>query len=182
MVNLLFILVIIIKISCQKDFCDINTYCNNCSFCNYLNICSCNFYNSFCLNEISDLNYSKEFLKDYDYHGCHSNDGEEKNICGESNVVLNNGEEKTLNMISTSIPESLLCYYRIDRKERNDNEIKIIIQNNNKLIQPEFFFFLLVYDNNNQLKGQNKYEIMNDTLEIKETNCSKISIYLYKQN
>ena len=180
MENLLFLFIvnIILEFSFQI-LCDSNTYCKNCSFCNYSDICSCNFYNSFCLNETSQIKYSKEFLINYD--GCYSNDGEIKNICGESYIGLNSGEIKIFKLNSTNI-SNFICYYNIVTNEINDNNIiRISIQNNEKFIS-EYNVFLLIYDNNNQIKNDKNYLIMNNILEINETNCYRISIYLDFKN
>ena len=176
---LLFILFILIKlfIGQELNYCNSEHYCNNCTICgkDNGNYCSCNFYNSYCLEEDSNKNYINDFLQNYD--GCLSSNGDMENVCGSSDITLTNGERKTIDFKATN-SSNFLCYYNIKKSNNNNNRMGYSIKINGNS-PPKFKLFLLIYYTDKQTKTQYlSQESISNQLDVEEIGCQKISIYL----
>lgn len=174
---------LLIKLSTEEDqnYCNLNINCNNCNYCGTTNkdYCSCNFYNGFCFNETSKLHkFSSNFLLNYD--GCLTNNGNWENICGKSNIILEDGETKTINFESTN-EKDFLCYYNFQKKENNDKLMGITIRRKGNQTSKFDIYYIKYYNNNNN----NEVRIFSDKIlnerdhyDFIEYNCDKISFYL----
>ena len=140
-------------------------FCNN--FTNYEetdeNICSCN-YDGYCLNE----NLNKK-----------------DNICGCSFIDLESGYSITINNIEMNY-SNFVCHYSFTKSYINNDIMKIKILNEKTF--PKFDYFLIFYNNNYNIKNETsclfnsgKFD-SNKYIEIIESNCHKMSIYLYFEN
>ena len=172
------IIYLIINKSYEQNYCDIDQYCNSCTFCGETsnNYCYCKFNNGFCIREDSTLYFYRNFFIQYDK--CESKNDIFQNICGESDVKLDSGKDKTISY-TTSETKNLICYYNFRKSENNDNKmgIKIIIQQSKS---PSFDFYYTKYNNDIVTKNGtiSSKSITNNFFEIRESNCQRIAIYI----
>ena len=174
----LLLIYLLINILNSQEYCDSNHFCKDCKYCgkNDSNYCSCTFDNNYCLESDSTKKYSGDFIKEYD--GCLSSNGNMEQVCGSSNILLDNGESKTINFKSTD-SNNFLCYYNVKKKENNDNNMvySVRINGNN---YPKFRLFLLIYYSNKPTKiiYLTEESITKTFVDIEEIGCQRISIYL----
>lgn len=183
MKEICFILYIFIVINLsteeEQNFCDLNHNCDNCTYCGSSdnNYCSCNFYNSYCLDQTSnESKFSFDFLSNYD--GCITNNGNMENICGESNIALRDIETKTINFRATT-STNFLCYYNFHKTESNNKLMGITISKRGNQT-PNFDLYYICYSNNIATKKNtfsDQLLINKDHYDIVEYNCDKISFY-----
>ena len=178
----LLFLYILLNISFEQNqnYCDLNHNCNNCTYCgdNNEDYCTCDFYNSYCLNpDTLKYNFSFDFLLKYD--GCKTNNGNMQNICGTSDITLKKGENKTISFPETT-SSNFLCYYNFQKSEKNNNnKMGIKLQNNGDNICKFDFYYILYKNDSVTLRGQYSENILTSNfLETIHSNCDKISIYL----
>ena len=171
---------ILIYISGQKNnYCDIDKYCDNCNICGQdtKNYCSCNFYNLYCKNRNSN-NYTilNDFL--YPYDGCIKSNGQLENICGISNLDIDIGITKVINILSNN-NKNLLCFYSVKKIKNNNNDINILIKNEGNRLS-NINLFLIIYYNYNKIKVSTWYDllIISNVIEIVELEAEKISVYI----
>ena len=164
----------------SQNYCDLNHTCSNCTYCgdNNEDYCSCNFYNSYCLNPDSlKYDFSFNFLEKYD--GCKTNNGNMQNICGTSDLTLKSGENKKINFPETT-SFNFVCYYNFQKSEKNNNnKMGIKLEKNGDEIC-KFDLYYILYKNDIATK-KGKYSessLTSNYLEVIHSNCDKISIYL----
>ena len=175
---LLLYFLIMIKYALNQDssYCDLDHYCDSCTFCgdDTNNYCSCNFYNSYCIiSETNKADFSKDFILNYD--GC-LNSNENEDICGSSTVSVSSGQTKTINFKSTS-ESDFVCYYSI-KGSTNSNKMVITI-NNAGSQQQDFDLYIITYEQNTSpvvTMLSNSY--VTSSFEITKSNIEKLSIYL----
>jgi len=176
-VFLLFYFLSIIKYALNQDssYCDLDHYCDSCTFCgdDTNNYCSCNFYNSYCIiSETNKADFSKDFILNYD--GCLSSN-ENEDICGSSAVSVSSGQTKTINFKTTS-KRDFVCYYSI-KGSSNSNKMVITI-NNSGSQQQDFDLYIITYEQNTSpvvTMLSNSY--VTSSFEITKSNIEKLSIY-----
>ena len=176
-----FLIYVIISYSFEQNqsYCDIDTYCSNCKICGIDsgNYCSCAFRNSHCKNESDNtLIFLSDFLMNYD--GCISN-ANTLNICGESNININIGDNKTIYFQSYSNLNNIICYYNIKKIVNNNNDILITMRKRgNKNIL--FNAYFVVYYNNDKIKisSLNSLLYYSNIYQINEELVEKISLYI----
>ena len=85
------IILLIIKCIISQDYCDIEKYCSECTYCGVDtdDYCSCDFNNGFCLNDDSTQYFDNNFLLNYD--GCLT-ENKESYICGDSSLSIKDGQ------------------------------------------------------------------------------------------
>ena len=154
-------------------YCDKSQECENCTLCHEANenYCSCNFNNGYCIYE-DGVYFSKEFLKYYD--GCLKSNGNSTNICGNSDIELNNGE--TTIQISSTFSSNLLCYYNFKYLGSDNLNMSITLQRPS-IRYPKFYLYLMNYKNDDiniytyQSINTNNYELIN-------VEAKKLSLYI----
>lgn len=176
-----FLIYIIISYSYEQNqtYCDFNTYCNSCQICgaDTGNYCSCTFENSHCKNDSGNtLVFLSDFLMQYD--GCMSNSNN-VNICGESNIDINIGDNKTIYFHSYSNPNDVICYYNIKKVMNNNNDILITISRRGTE-QILFNAYFVIYYNNEQIKISSLKNLLyySNTYQINELLVQRISLYV----
>ena len=176
-----FLIYVIISYSFEQNqsYCNYNTDCSNCIICgtDTNNYCSCNFENTHCKNESDNtFTFLPDFLASYD--GCISNKNT-LNICGESNININIGDNKTIYFQSYSDPKDVICYFNIKKTVNNNNDILITMRKsgNEKLL---FNAYFIVYYNNEQMKISSFKTLLyyGNTYSINEEMVEKISLYV----
>lgn len=163
----------------NQSYCDYNTYCNDCRMCgtDTNNYCSCNFKNVHCKNDSDNtLIFLSDFLMNYD--GCISNSNL-LNICGESNININIGDNKTIYFQKYSNLQDVICYYNIKKIVNNNNDIFITMRRRGN--EPLLFnAYFVVYYNNEKIKisSLNTLLYYTDYYQINEQLVEKISLYI----
>lgn len=184
--NLFFILILLLLIDCsfgQKiNYCDLSNYCSNCTICGNDNgdYCSCNFYNSYCLNEGSS---TSRFLNDFiiKYDGCLTNNGNMVRICGASDISIKDGESKTITFNSTD-NSNFICYYNVKKSELNNNKMTITLRKDG-LESPKFDLYLIRYNSNNETKITSLSDtVLRNYIQLEESDCQRISVYFDIEN
>ena len=179
---ILIILLFIINNSFEQNqnYCDLNHSCSNCIYCgeNDNQYCSCNFYNGYCYNStFSKYEFSNNFLLNYD--GCITSNGNVENICGKSDLFLENGETKTINFPTTA-SSNFLCYYNFQKSDKNNNYGMGIKMKKKGFEICKFDLYYILY-NNNKVTTFGKYSdklLIDKDLDMTRYNCDKISLYL----
>ena len=179
---LFFFQYILIKIAFEQDknYCDLNHECDNCEICGQdtNNFCSCNFYNAYCKNSDSNnFTISTDFL--YSYDGCKkSNNNNNENICGKSNIDIDIGTSKKINFKS-SYNANFLCFYNVKKTKNNNNDINILIKKEGEEIK-NINMHLISYYNYGQIKviSYMNLLVISKSFELKEPNTEKISVYI----
>lgn len=180
-----FLIYIIISYSFEQNqsICDFNNYCSDCKICgsDTNNYCSCNFENSHCKNKSDNtVVFLSDFLMYYD--GCISN-ANTLDICGESNININIGDNKTIYFQNYSGPNDVICYYNIKKIVNNNNDILITIRKrgNQNLL---FNAYFVVYYNNEKIKisSLNNLLLYSNVYQIDEELVQKISLYIEIMN
>ena len=160
----------------NKNYCDLEQKCNNCTICGQdsNNYCSCNFYNIYCRN---DYNYTilTDFI--YSYDACIVNNRNFENICGSSNVNIDIGITKNIS-IQNSNNKNFFCFYNVKKIRNNNNDINIfLINEGNKYVN--FNLHLMIYYNNDKIKVSSWMNLLpSNFLHIVESNAEKISVYV----
>ena len=181
----LLLLEVLIKITSvqNKNYCDLDQKCGNCEICgsDTNNYCSCSLNNIYCKND-GQNNYT--FLPDflYFFDGCLSNNGKLENICGNSNLDIDIGINKTIN-IKSSDYSHFFCFYNVKKINNNNNDINILIKK--ELNIPIFFnLYMIVYYNSDQIKvfSASNPLASSNYLELIELNTEKISVYIGVQD
>ena len=167
----------------NKNYCDINQDCNQCSICgkDNNNYCSCNINNTYCYSGyLGNYSLIAEFL--YSFDGCMTGNRGMENICGSSNIDIDIGINKTVNFISTSMLD-YFCFYNVKKIRNNNNDILISIKKEG-YIPITFNMHLVIYDNNNKVKISSWTNLINDLniFEIVELEAEKISVYVHIPN
>ena len=169
----------------NQKYCNLEINCKSCIYCGSINndYCSCNFYNIYCLDESSNTSkFSKNFLTNFD--GCITNNGYMENICGQSNINLENGETKTINFKSTNTV-NFLCYYNFKNIDSNNKQMGIAIRKKGNQT-PDFNLYYIIYNNNNMnntvVTSTNSILNDRDYYEFILYNADKISLYLDIKN
>lgn len=177
---LLLNILIIISLEQNKNYCDLDHNCDNCLICgeDSNNYCSCNFYNTYCKTNNNSNGYTvvSDFL--YNYNDCINNNGNMENICGNSNLDIDLGINKTIKMKSSN-NKNFFCYYNVKKINNNNNEINIKIKKEtNDYIY--FNIFFIVYYNNDKIKISSWINTLAKTnsIEIIEYEAQKISVYI----
>ena len=131
---------IIIQYISSQDYCDPDAYCSDCEYCGFdtNDFCSCDFYNSFCLNEDQSEYFDSKFLLNYD--GCLSSNAENNLICGPSYVSIKNGVTTTIAYDST-YTKNFYCYYYFTGSDY-DNEVTFTIYSEG---YQEFYIYFVIY-------------------------------------
>lgn len=165
-------------ISQNITYCDLTKRCDSCTICGQdtKNYCSCNFYNSYCINsETLASEFSKDFLLNYD--GCLSSNGNNQGICGSSDLSLINGETKIINYKSTS-NTNFLCYYSFGGSKVNNNRIVITLSKNEDSEQ-KFDLYIITYPVNGSASVTMLSDsiLNNNPIELEKVNFEKMSIY-----
>ena len=144
-----------ISLEQSQNYCNLNHTCNNCRYCgdNNEDYCSCDFYNSYCLNpDTLKYEFSFDFLLKYD--GCITNDENMENICGKSNLILKKGESKKINFPETN-STNFLCYYNFQKSEKNNNnKMGIKLDKNGDEICKFDFYYILYKNDTATIKGK----------------------------
>jgi hypothetical protein len=172
---LYFLNIIYYSLNQDSSYCDLDHYCDSCTFCgeDTNDYCSCNFYNSYCIiSETNKADFSTDFILNYD--GCLTNN-ENVDICGSSVVSVSNGQTKTINFQSTS-ESDFVCYYSI-KGSSNSNKMVITIKNAGSQ-QQDFDLYIITYEQNASptvTMLSNSY--VTSSFEITKSNIGKISIY-----
>ena len=161
----------------QENICDLNHFCDNCTYCGTNNsYCYCNFFNSFCLESDSSKHMSFNFLQNYD--GCMTSNGNLENICGESNIELSSGQSKKITFPSTN-SSNFVCYYNFNKSDSSRNRMSILMQKSG-LKFTDFYIYYIIYNNNTRIRnGGLSSSNAREFLEIIQSNCDRCSIYLY---
>ena len=101
------------------------------------------------------------------------------NICGESNININIGDNKTIYFQSYSNLNNIICYYNIKKIVNNNNDILITMRKRgNKNIL--FNAYFVVYYNNDKIKisSLNSLLYYSNIYQINEELVEKISLYI----
>ena len=178
---LTFFISILIKytLSQTSNYCDTTKNCDSCTICGQdtKNYCSCNFYNSYCLNSETNVNdFSNDFIINYD--GCLSSNGDNQDICGSSDLSLVSEQTKTLTYKSNS-KSDFFCYYTIKGSKNNNNRITITLKKNGNDKQ-NFDLYIITYP----VEGSTTVSMLSDSLlnnnnqiQLEKLNFEKMSIY-----
>ena len=161
----------------SANYCNLSNHCSNCTVCGSDNgdYCSCNFYNSYCLNEGSS---TSSFLNDFiiKYDGCLSDNGNMESICGASDIYLKDGENKTITFKSTNSSD-FICYYNVKKSEINNNKMTITLRKDG-LESPKFDLYLIRYNSNNETKITSLSDtVLRNYIQIEDSDCQRISVY-----
>jgi hypothetical protein len=101
------------------------------------------------------------------------------NICGESNININIGDNKTIYFQSYSNPRDVICYYNIKKIVNNNNDILITIRKrgNEQLL---FNAYFVIYYNNEKIKISSLKTLFHysNIYQINEELVEKISLYV----
>ena len=124
---LYFLFTILLNITSEL-FCDKNKYCSNCTICGKDNnsYCSCDFDNILCKNDNNDKNaILSDFLFSYD--ACPDKKIESYDICGDPDINLEIGLNKSIKF-SECNEDNILCYYNLKKTNNNNNNLHINIK------------------------------------------------------
>jgi hypothetical protein len=179
--NLFFILILLLifdySFEQTSNYCNLSNYCPNCTICGSDNgdFCSCNFYNSYCINEGSS---ASSFLNDFitKYDGCLTDNGNVESICGTTDISIKNGENKTITFKSTNSSD-FICYYNVKKSEINNNKMTITLRKDG-LESPKFDLYLIRYNSNNETKITSLSDtVLKNYIQIEDSDCQRISVY-----
>jgi hypothetical protein len=179
--NLYFILILLLifdySFGQTSNYCNLSNYCTNCTICGSDNgdYCSCNFYNSYCINEGSSAStFLNDFITKYD--GCLTDNGNMESICGTTDISIKDGENKTITFKSTNSSD-FVCYYNVKKSEINNNKMTITLRKNG-LESPKFDLYLIRYNSNNGTKITSLSDtVLNNYIQIEDSDCQRISVY-----
>ena len=166
----------------NTNYCDLDQKCENCKICgsDTSNYCSCNLNNIYCKSD-GPNNYT--FLADflYSFDGCLSNNGKLENVCGNSNLDIDIGINKTIN-IKSSDYSHFFCFYNVKKVNNNNNDINILIK---KEVDIPIYFnmYMIVYYNYDKIKVTSMPNplVSSNNLELIELDAEKISVYIAVQ-
>jgi hypothetical protein len=179
--NLYFILILLLifdySFGQTSNYCNLSNYCTNCTICGSDNgdYCSCNFYNSYCINEGSS---SSSFLNDFitKYDGCLTNNGNMESVCGTSDISIKDGENKTITFKTTD-SSNFICYYNVKKSQINNNKMTITLEKDG-LESPKFDLYLIRYNSKNETKITSLSDIvLKNYIQIEDSDCQRISVY-----
>jgi len=181
----LLLLEVLINFSLEQNenYCDLNHKCEDCTICgsDTKNYCSCNLNNIYCKNDdSSNITVLSDFL--YSYDGCKTNNGNLENICGNTNLDIDIGVNKTIN-IKSSEYNNFFCFYDIKKIKNNNNDINILIKK--EVNYPIYFnIHMIVYYNYDKIKVSSMTNVLSSSnnLELIELDAEKISVYIYVEN
>ena len=173
--------ILIIKYSYEQKniYCDVNQDCDTCSICgsNTNNYCSCNFYNIYCKNiKLNTSIILSDFLFSYD--GCLKSNGNNQDICGNSNQNIDIGVYKTITFKSSS-QSNYVCFYNIKKVKNNNNDVNILVTKETN-IPINFNMHFVIYYNNDRIKISSRINSLSyaNRLEMVELEVEKISLYV----
>ena len=181
----LLLLEVLINFSLEQNenYCDLNHKCEDCTICGSItkNYCSCNLNNIYCKNDdSSNITVLSDFL--YYYDGCKTNNGNLENICGNANLDIDIGVNKTIN-IKSSEYNNFFCFYDVKKIKNNNNDINILIKK--EVNYPIYFnIHMIVYYNYDKIKVSSMTNPLSSSnnLELIELDAEKISVYIYAEN
>ena len=181
----LLLLEVLINFSLEQNenYCDLNHKCEDCTICGSItkNYCSCNLNNIYCKNDdSSNITVLSDFL--YYYDGCKTNNGNLENICGNANLDIDIGVNKTIN-IKSSEYNNFFCFYDVKKIKNNNNDINILIKK--EVNYPIYFnIHMIVYYNydKNKVSSMTNPLSSSNNLELIELDAEKISVYIYVEN
>ena len=181
----LLLLEVLINFSLEQNenYCDLNHKCEDCIICgsDTKNYCSCNPNNIYCKNDdSSNITVLSDFL--YYYDGCKTNNGNLENICGNANLDIDIGVNKTIN-IKSSEYNNFFCFYDVKKIKNNNNDINILIKK--EVNYPIYFnIHMIVYYNydKNKVSSMTNPLSSSNNLELIELDAEKISVYIYVEN
>jgi hypothetical protein len=181
----LLLLEVLINFSLEQNenYCDLNHKCEDCTICGSItkNYCSCNLNNIYCKNDdSSNITVLSDFL--YYYDGCKTNNGNLENICGNANLDIDIGVNKTIN-IKSSEYNNFFCFYEVKKIKNNNNDINILIKK--EVNYPIYFnIHMIVYYNYDKIKVSSMTNPLSSSnnLELIELDAEKISVYIYPEN
>ena len=159
----------------QNDiYCDKTTKCDSCTICGQKdeNYCSCNFNNSYCLDNDNNYNFLSNFLFKYD--GCQKVNGERSSECGASHHSIDSSTN--LEFKSTD-NENFVCYYNLESSENRVFDITVKIGNQDKKnidLNAHFLF----YKKDGEVKMTHISLINPGEIPLEENNNQYISLYL----
>lgn len=167
----------------QTNFCDPGKLCNKCDKCSEKvnESCSCNFYNLFCYDNVTDKHeFDEKFLEQYDKDGCLQTNGNLENICGnhlikyeedqnETTFILTQEKNGTENTNTGYYNNRLLCYYYYYNNESSGVSIILELKSKNENIPPENITDINNTDNTSIIEENNN----NNT----NTRIDEINIY-----
>ena len=165
-----------------EKFCDKTQFCSECTICGKddNNFCLCNFDNFFCKNEENSYTFLSEFLLGYDR--CQiKNEEYNNNICGISDINLEEGKNKTINFYSNNL-SNILCYYNIKIVNNDSNyNLYINVKNENETFLDFSLYFIYYYlnkENKKVFKLSNSMGNKNIYFNINESNVERFSLYI----
>ena len=161
-------------------FCDKTQFCSDCTICGKdSNIyCSCNFNNTFCKNEYNDnYNFLSDFLSSYD--GCISGNDEFYDICGISDINLEDGINNTI-QFNSGEERNILCYYNIKLNTNNNNSLYITLnKGEEKTIDLSLYFIYYFQSGEINVFTINDIKSEDDIYYyINKNNVERVSIYV----
>ena len=168
----------IIRNILSQDYCDLDTYCDSCDFCGLDNsdYCSCEFYNSYCLQSDSSEYFNSKFLLGYD--GCITSNDDYTDICGSSTLSIKNGETKNINLKSTSETD-FFCFYSFKAADE-ENKLTLVL---NPQGEQDFNIYIISYLQDSSYtisSGSSSY--ITSKFELDKSNIEKVSIYIDIRN
>ena len=166
------IILLIIKCIISQDYCDIEKYCSECTYCGVdtNDYCSCDFNNGFCLNDDSTQYFDNNFLLNYD--GCLT-ENKESYICGDSSLSIKDGQTTIIDFDSTD-KEEFLCYYYFTGPNK-ENKFTFTI---NSQGEQEFdIYFVFYQQGNSPTVSMISSSTFNNKIVLIKSNLEKGSIY-----
>ena len=173
--SFLIILIIVQYISSQY-YCNADRYCSECTFCGEdgTNYCSCNYYNSFCLNDDSSEYLNQNFLLNYD--GCITSN-QEYDICGSTSLSIKNGQTTVIDY-DPADKDDFVCYYHFTGSSTISNQVTFTIHSEG---EQDFDIYIITYHTSGSPSvveiSSHAFDTTN-SLVITKNNVVKGSIYL----